>query len=236
MKAVSRITSLAGPSSSSTGFFEPRTYKPDSIRVSNWDPVVELPPTQCEVIRGKIPSTLLGGAYIRNGPNPQHPSHGNRHLFEGDSMLHSLLFPDDGGLPIFCSRFVETYRFHLEKKAGKKVFANFFSDLCGPKGLAHIGQSTANVITGKIDPTAGVGQANASLLSFDGRLFALDESDLPYAVHLSSSGNLTTIGRWDFDGRLTTCMTAHPKKDPLTNEVFAMRQGLLPPFLTYFSV
>ena len=37
---------------------------------NNFAPVDELPPTQCQVIQGSLPS-CLDGAYIRNGPNQQ---------------------------------------------------------------------------------------------------------------------------------------------------------------------
>ncbi|KAH7687074.1 9-cis-epoxycarotenoid dioxygenase protein, partial [Dioscorea alata] len=83
--------------------------------------------------------------------------------------------------------------------------------------------------------TQGTGLANTSLSFFAGRLYALGESDLPYSLHLSTTdGDISTLGREDFSGKLFMGMTAHPKKDPTTGELFAFRYGPIPPFLTYF--
>jgi len=44
---------------------------PRHVLSQNFAPVLdELPPTQCEIIKGTLPPSL-NGAYIRNGPNPQ---------------------------------------------------------------------------------------------------------------------------------------------------------------------
>ncbi|CAA7407492.1 unnamed protein product [Spirodela intermedia] len=87
-----------------------------------------------------------------------------------------------------------------------------------------------------MDPSAAFGLANTGLAYFGGRLFALGEPDLPYAVHLSPSGDITTMGRWDFGGKLSMGTTAHPKKDPITGEVSAFRYSPVPPFVTYFRI
>ncbi|TVU28162.1 hypothetical protein EJB05_19671, partial [Eragrostis curvula] len=136
---------------------------PRNVLTTNFAPVDELPPTPCPVVRGAIPRCLAGGAYIRNGPNPQHLPRGPHHLFDGDGMLHSLLLPRRRPRPQTpcCAR---------------------------------------------DEPGRGVGLANTSLAFFGGRLFALGESDLPYAVRV----------------------------DAATGEVFAFRYGPVPPFVTYF--
>ncbi|OMP05170.1 Carotenoid oxygenase [Corchorus capsularis] len=82
----------------------------------NFAPVEELEPTDCEVIEGEIPLSL-NGVYIRNGPNLQH--HQPRHLldfFFGDGMLHSLKLSN--GKATYCSRYVKTYKYLLEREAG----------------------------------------------------------------------------------------------------------------------
>lgn len=200
----------------------------------NFAPVDELPPTRCPVIRGSIPPCLVGGTYIRNGPNPQYLPHGPHHLFDGDGMLHSLLLSADGDA-MLCSRFVQTYKYLTERDAGAPMMPNVFAGFHGFAGMARGAVTAARVLTGQMNPIQGIGLANTSLVLFGGRLYALGESDLPYAVHIDpATDEISTIGRCDFDGRLMMGMTAHPKKDPVTGEIFAFRYGPVPPFLTYF--
>jgi carotenoid cleavage dioxygenase-like enzyme len=71
--------------------------------------------------------------------------------------------------------------------------------------------------------------ANTSILPYDGRILALVESALPYAV----SPELETVGPFDFAGKLQTPMTAHPKIDPETGELLFFGYAARPPFLTY---
>ncbi|PKA64118.1 putative carotenoid cleavage dioxygenase 4, chloroplastic [Apostasia shenzhenica] len=225
-----------------TSFIDPPHLRPSvdprHVLSRNWSPVDELPPTGCPIIRGAIPSCLGGGAYIRNGPNPQHLPRGPHHLFDGDGMLHSLLLPRGGGTApaTLCSRYVRTYKYLLERNAGCPVLPNVFSGFHGAAGIARGAVAAARILTGQMNPAGGVGLANTSLAFIGKRLYALGESDLPYAVRLSSnSGDITTLGRCDFEGRLSIGMTAHPKKDPETGELFAFRYGPVPPFLSYFQ-
>ncbi|KAF0930381.1 hypothetical protein E2562_032271 [Oryza meyeriana var. granulata] len=215
-------------------FLDPPELRPlvDPKRVlsGNFAPVPELPPTRCRVVRGSIPPCLAGGAYIRNGPNPQHHLPGRTyHLFDGDGMLHpppllpapsSTLFSD----PVLCSSYVHTNKYLLEREARLPVFPNYFAGLQGVAGLARALVMTARSLTGQINMSRGFGLANTSVILFMECTYALWESDLPYAVRINpSTGEVTTLGRSDFDDQLTIGMTAHPKKDPVTGELFAFR-------------
>ncbi len=80
---------------------------------------------------------------------------------------------------------------------------------------------------GTIDHRVGV--ANTHVLAHAGRLMALVESSFPHLL----TPDLDTVGTCDFDGRLTTAMTAHPKTDPVTGEMHFFGYGVLPPYLTY---
>lgn len=221
-------------------FVDPPVLRPSvdprHVLSANFAPVDELPPTPCPVVRGVIPRCLAGGAYIRNGPNPQHLPRGPHHLFDGDGMLHSLLLPTaPDSDPVLCSRYVQTYKYIVERNAGEPVLPNVFSGFHGLAGMARGAVTAARVLTGQMNPMEGVGLANTSLAVFGGRLYALGESDLPYAVRVDpATGEVTTLGRCDFGGRLSMGMTAHPKKDPITGELFAFRYGPMPPFVTYF--
>ncbi|XP_062220037.1 9-cis-epoxycarotenoid dioxygenase NCED1, chloroplastic-like [Phragmites australis] len=223
-------------------FVDPPALRPSvdprNVLSSNFAPVDELPPTPCPVVRGAIPRCLAGGAYIRNGPNPQHLPRGPHHLFDGDGMLHSLLLPtasSPSSDPVLCSRYVQTYKYLVERDAGAPVMPNVFSGFHGVAGMVRGAVVAARVLTGQMNPAEGVGLANTSLAFFGGRLYALGESDLPYAVRVvPATGEVITHGRCDFGGRLVMGMTAHPKKDPVTGELFAFRYGPVPPFVTYF--
>ncbi|MFI6919154.1 carotenoid oxygenase family protein [Nonomuraea spiralis] len=71
--------------------------------------------------------------------------------------------------------------------------------------------------------------ANTHVIRHAGRILALVENGLPHEV----TPELATVGPYDFGGRLTTAMTAHPKQDPLTGELHFFGYGFFPPFLTY---
>ncbi len=81
--------------------------------------------------------------------------------------------------------------------------------------------------TGEVDHTAG--PANTHVIGHAGRIFALVESSYPVEV----SRTLETIGPCDFDGKLRTAMTAHPKQCPRTGELHFFGYGFFPPYLVY---
>ncbi|CAF1710731.1 unnamed protein product [Brassica napus] len=185
---------------------------PKDVLSGNFAPVLdELPPTECEIIHGSLPPSL-DGAYIRNGPSPQFLPRGPYHLFDGDGMLHAI------------------------RISNAQVIPNVFSGFNGVTASVARGALTAfRVLAGLYNPVNGIGLANTSLAFFCNRLFALGESDLPYAVRLTNTGDIETIGRFDFDGKfLEMSMTAHPKTDPQTGDTFAFRYSPVPPFLTFF--
>jgi carotenoid cleavage dioxygenase len=74
-----------------------------------------------------------------------------------------------------------------------------------------------------------VGPANTHVVGHAGRILALVESGYPYEV----TPELDTVGCYDFDGRLRTPMTAHPKLDPGSGELHFFGYGFFPPYLTY---
>jgi carotenoid cleavage dioxygenase-like enzyme len=80
---------------------------------------------------------------------------------------------------------------------------------------------------GDLDRTVGV--ANTHVIAHAGRMLALVETSFPTEV----TRELETVGSFDFDGRLTTAMTAHPKICPRTGELHFFGYSFRPPFLTY---
>jgi carotenoid cleavage dioxygenase-like enzyme len=85
----------------------------------------------------------------------------------------------------------------------------------GPNGIDH-----------------SVGVANTHVIAHAGRIMALVESSFPHVL----TPDLATVGPCDFDGRLTTAMTAHPKTDPVTGELHFFGYGVMPPYLTYHKL
>ncbi|KAL0360886.1 UNVERIFIED_CONTAM: putative carotenoid cleavage dioxygenase 4, chloroplastic [Sesamum radiatum] len=181
---------------------------PNYVLFGNFSPVDELPPTPCEVVEGSLPS-CLDGVYLRNGPNPQFIPHGPYHLFDGDGMLHMIKI--SRGKATFCSRYVKTYKYMVERDLGHPVFPSGFSSFNG------------------LTASHGLTIANYTVQSC--------ESDLPYEIEVTSDGDIITIGRHDFHSREPfLSMTAHPKIDPDTGETLAFRFHVVPPRLTFFRV
>ncbi len=73
-------------------------------------------------------------------------------------------------------------------------------------------------------------QSNVSCIRYGERLLTSGEVGLPFEL---SPADLSTIGPFDFGGRLATSMTAHPKVDPATGQLHFFGYGFVPPFLTY---
>jgi carotenoid cleavage dioxygenase-like enzyme len=75
--------------------------------------------------------------------------------------------------------------------------------------------------------------SNVALVHHAGRLLSLGEVGFPYEL---SPDDLTTVGPYDFDGKLKTYMTAHPKLDPVTGELLFFGYNFSEPYLTYHAV
>ncbi|AXI78767.1 carotenoid oxygenase family protein [Peterkaempfera bronchialis] len=78
-------------------------------------------------------------------------------------------------------------------------------------------------------PDLTASTAGTHIIEHAGRLLALCESNLPFEL----TADLETVGAYDFDGKLTEVMTAHPKQDPVTGELHFFSSSPFPPFLTY---
>lgn len=79
-------------------------------------------------------------------------------------------------------------------------------------------------------PGGEISQSNVALVHHAGKLLSLGEVGLPY--HLLTK-DLSTVGPYDFGGRLDTFMTAHPKIDPATGHMHFFGYGFTDPLLTY---
>ena len=175
----------------------------------NYAPVTEELTAYDLPVTGSVPDRLAGW-YLRNGPNPHDAASG--HWFFGDGMIHGVRL-DEGRATSYRNRWVRT------------------------KALAGEGRRRDD--QGDVDRTAGV--ANTHVVRHAGRTLALVETAFPHEMHLSSGGaplpagicDLDTAGPYDFGGRLTTAMTAHPKTCPVTGEMHFFGYDIAEPYLTY---
>ncbi|GHE03199.1 hypothetical protein GCM10010339_29560 [Streptomyces alanosinicus] len=79
-------------------------------------------------------------------------------------------------------------------------------------------------------PDLTASTAGTHVIEHAGRLLALCEANYPFEL----DQDLETVGAYDFDGKLRTAMTAHPKEDPLTGELHFFGSSPFPPYLVYY--
>ena len=159
---------------------------------------------------GEIPREL-NGTYYRNGPNPAFEPKGRYHWFDGDGMIHAVTLRD--GRATYRNRWVQSKGLKQEREAGRAVYP----------GLLDIGKEMTEAPQFK-------NTGNTNIVVHAGKLLALMEGSLPTELQACT---LATLGEYDFNGKLQTAMTAHPKMDPETGEMLFFGYAPFPPYLTY---
>lgn len=152
------------------------------------------------VVEGEIPKEI-NGAWFSCVPDPQYPPRtGNDYFISGDGQLRALYFED--GHVDFKARYVKTERLLNDRAARHSLYGNYRNPFTDDES-----------VEGK-----GRGVANTTPIYHGGRLLALKEDSR--AVELDPF-TLETLGEYDYNGKLKSLtMTAHPRLDPDTGELF----------------
>ena len=79
-------------------------------------------------------------------------------------------------------------------------------------------------------PGGAAGLSNVSIVHHGGKLLTLGEVGLPYELR---ARDLSTVGAYDYDGKLHGNMTAHPKIDPATGDMHFFGYNFAEPYLLY---
>lgn len=166
---------------------------------------------------GELPAGLAG-AYLRNGGNPYFSPAGNYHVFDGDGMVHGVHLDGEGGAS-YSNRWVRSRGLTYEREKGHGVY--------GGLGEFKMPDAEALEAGGLFKNTA-----NTNIVRHAGHHLALMEGAHPTAL----DAGLTTLGEYDFGGRLEGAMTAHPKVDPDTGEMLFFGYSPFPPYLRYHVV
>jgi len=152
-----------------------------------------------EVI-GDIPPDI-NGAFFRAVPdNAQVPMFEDDVALSADGMISRFLFRD--GKVDYAIKFVKTARYLAEQDAGKALFGKYRNPFTDAPSVNGVDRTVAN--------TTPIWHA--------GRLLMTKEDGHGYEV---DPHTLETLGSWDYFGALKSeTMTAHPRIDPETGEMF----------------
>jgi carotenoid cleavage dioxygenase-like enzyme len=171
-------------------------------------------------VRGRIPEDLRG-AYLRNGPNVKFPPLGSyTYPLDGDGMIHGLWLAD--GRARYRNRYVMTKGLKAEIRAGRALWGGLMTPAVPPAELAGPDP----------DPEGFKLLPDINIVRHAHRFLALAEGTAPYEV----TGELDTVGRYDFAGAMPLGMCAHPKIDPASGEMIVFRYGLEEPYLYWAAV
>lgn len=179
----------------------------------NFAPVHKEITTETLKVIGELPPNL-SGMFVRNGPNPQWTPIGQYHWFDGDGMLHGVRISN--GKATYRNRYVQTKGWKIEHEAGKAVWSGLLEP--SQKDNPHNLYKNA---------------ANTALIWHAGQFLALWEGGAPHEIQVP---NLDTIGEYNYNGKLKSAFTAHPKVDPITGEMMFFGYSFQPPYLQYSVV
>ena len=170
-------------------------------------------------VEGKIP-LCLDGLYVRNGTNSKYKINGRPHMFDGDSMLHSLRLKG-GKVAYYTRQWVKPPRYHYNEAAGRDLYASF-GDIShgGPKVFEKIQKINKEMASGETPKLASNERANPSTSTclIGNRFYACTEVSAPFRVYINPQTGLLTSGQFEHHQGATEVFSAHSRKCPATGE------------------
>jgi carotenoid cleavage dioxygenase-like enzyme len=183
-------------------------WRPQSVEYDAWELDV----------KGHVPEDL-NGVYLRNTENPILPSSAHYHPFDGDAMLHSIVF--QSGEATYRNRFVRTEGFLAEQAAQESLWSGIIEDPNAAKRSDGWGARTRMKDASSTDVVVHRGVALSSFWQC-GDLYRLDPR------------TLEDLGKEDWSGRFPKeGISAHPKIDEQTGEMLIFNYGKEAPYMHY---
>ncbi len=170
-------------------------------------------------VEGRIPEAIEG-TYFAASFNHLYPPKLPYHWFEGDGMMNAFNFQD--GRVSWTNRWVRTERYKAMLKAGKSVYT----------GITSATVEDMSSVASYLDWQRRVQTANTNTIVIGNRLLIPWEAGLPYELDPKT---METKGLYDFDGKVELNMTAHPKIDPDSGEMFFFAHRPIPPYVVYYT-
>ncbi|PTS83917.1 carotenoid oxygenase [Sphingomonas sp. HMWF008] len=190
---------------------------PDSVHYVGLNRPTHIEATAHDLyVEGVIPPEV-DGAFFRALHDPAYvPMRDDDVVLSRDGVISKIEFRDGR---VRCGvRYVRTERFLAEQKAGRGLFGRYRNPYTDDPSVAGVDRTVANTTP----------------YFHAGRLFISKEDGLPYRLDPET---LETIGRWNYGGALRSeTLTAHPKIDPDTGELFLFgyeAAGLATPTIAY---
>jgi len=174
---------------------------PDTVHFRGLNRPVRIEASVHELqVEGQIPPEVEG-AFFRAVPDRAFPPmYDDDVILSHDGMVGKLEIK--GGKASYAIRYVRTDRFVAEQKAGRALFGHYRSPYTDDPAAAGVDRTVAN--------TTPIWHA--------GRLFMTKEDGRAWEIDPQT---LETLGKWDYRGKLRSqTMTAHPRIDPVTGEMF----------------
>jgi carotenoid cleavage dioxygenase len=165
---------------------------------------------------GEIPKNLHG-MYVRNTHNQVHEPLGIYHPFDGDGMLHAVLF--ENGKATYRNSFIRTTGFYAEAAAGRSLWPGMMQPgLAARRGWGSMGAMKDN--------------AGTDIACHGGKLIAsMSQGSEPWRLDPLTLETIGPDAAWA--QRIPDGIASHYKIDVRTGEMMFFNYPEKPPYMNY---